>query len=84
MRQVQAAMSCARVVGGVMWLASAISAEGRCWCASAVHPGEVKKCADWIGLGIGYLFVAHSDCAGVIEGVREGVPSRVDQGCGFG
>jgi NADPH2:quinone reductase len=49
--------------------------------ASGVNPGEVKKRADWMGLGIGYpRVIPHSDGAGVIEGVGEGVPpSRVGQ-----
>ena len=48
---------------------------------SGVNPGEVKKRADWMGLGIGYpRVIPHSDGAGVIEGVGEGVsPSRVGQ-----
>ncbi len=42
--------------------------------ASGVNPGEVKKRADWIGLGIGYpRVIPHSDGAGVIEGVGESV-----------
>jgi NADPH2:quinone reductase len=49
--------------------------------ASGVNPGEVKKRADWMGLGVGYPHaVPHSDGASVIEGVGEGVPpSRVGQ-----
>ena len=49
--------------------------------ALGVNPGEVKKRSDWMGLGIGYpRVVPHSDGAGVIEGVGEGVsPSRVGQ-----
>jgi NADPH2:quinone reductase len=49
--------------------------------ASGVNPGEVKKRSDWMGLGIGYpRVIPHSDGAGVIEGVGEGVPpSRVGQ-----
>lgn len=48
---------------------------------SGVNPGDVKKRADWVGLGVGYpRVVPHSDGAGVIEGVGEGVPpSRVGQ-----
>ncbi len=34
-------------------------------------PGEVKKRADWMGLGIGFpRVVLHSDGAGVIEGSK--------------
>lgn len=49
--------------------------------ASGVNPGEIKKRADWMGLGIGYpRVVPHSDGAGVVEGVGVGVsPSRVGQ-----
>jgi NADPH:quinone reductase len=49
--------------------------------ASGVNPGEVKKRADWMGLDIGSpRVIPHSDGAGVIEGVGEGVPpSRVGQ-----
>lgn len=49
--------------------------------ASGVNPGEVKKRADWMGLGIGYpRVVPHSDGAGVIEEVGEGVSaSRVGE-----
>ena len=49
--------------------------------ASGVNPGEVKKRADWMNLGIGFpRVIPHSDGAGVIEGVGEGVPpSRVGQ-----
>ena len=44
--------------------------------ASGVNPGDVKKRADWIGLGIGYpRVIPHSDGAGEIEGVGEGVAS---------
>ena len=42
--------------------------------ASGANPGEVKKRADWMGLGLGFpRVVPHSDGAGVIEGVGEGV-----------
>jgi NADPH2:quinone reductase len=49
--------------------------------ASGINPGEIKKRADWMGLGIGYpRVIPHSDGAGVIEGVGEGgPPSRVGQ-----
>jgi NADPH2:quinone reductase len=49
--------------------------------ASGVNPGEVKKRSDWMGLGIGFpRVVPHSDGAGTIEEVGEGVsPSRVGQ-----
>jgi len=44
-------------------------------------PGEVKKRADWMGFGIGYpRVIPHSDGAGTIEEVGEGVsPSRVGE-----
>jgi NADPH:quinone reductase len=49
--------------------------------ASGVNPGEVKKRSDWMGLGIGFpRVIPHSDGAGTIEEVGEGVsPSRVGQ-----
>jgi NADPH:quinone reductase len=49
--------------------------------ASGVNPGEVKKRADWMGFGIGYpRVIPHSDGAGTIEEVGEGVSySRVGQ-----
>jgi NADPH:quinone reductase len=49
--------------------------------ASGGNPGEVKKRADWMGFGIGYpRVIPHSDGAGVVEGVGEGVSySRVGQ-----
>jgi NADPH:quinone reductase len=49
--------------------------------ASGVNPGEVKKRADWMGFGMGYpRVIPHSDGAGTIEEVGEGVsPSRVGQ-----
>jgi NADPH:quinone reductase len=49
--------------------------------ASGVNPGEVKKRSDWMGYGIGYpRVIPHSDGAGTIKGVGEGVsPSRVGQ-----
>jgi len=49
--------------------------------ASGVNPGEVKKRADWRGFGIGYpRVIPHSDGAGTIEEVGEGVlPSRVGE-----
>ncbi len=49
--------------------------------ASGVNPGEVKKRSDWMGFGIGYpRVVPHSDGAGTIERVGEGVsPSRVGE-----
>jgi len=44
--------------------------------ASGVNPGEVKKRSDWMGLGIGYpRVIPHSDGAGTIEDVGEGVSS---------
>jgi len=50
-------------------------------CASGVNPGEVKKRSDWMGFGIGYpRVVPHSDGAGTIEEVGEGVShSRVGE-----
>ena len=49
--------------------------------ASGINPGETKKRADWMGLGIGYpRVIPHSDGAGTIEEVGEGVSSsRVSQ-----
>ncbi len=49
--------------------------------ASGVNPGEAKKRSDWVGLGIGYPRVTpHSDGAGTIEDVGEGVSaSRVGE-----
>jgi NADPH2:quinone reductase len=49
--------------------------------ASGVNPGEVKKRSDWMGFGIGYpRVIPHSDGAGTIEEVGEGVsPSLVGQ-----
>src|SRR5215216_4917316 len=49
--------------------------------ASGVNPGEVKKRSDWMGFGIGYpRVIPHSDGAGTIEEVGEGVSySRVGQ-----
>src|SRR5215218_5940537 len=49
--------------------------------ASGVNPGEVKKRADWRGFGIGYpRVIPHSDGAGTIEEVGEGISSsRVGQ-----
>ncbi|MDQ3795823.1 MAG: zinc-binding dehydrogenase [Actinomycetota bacterium] len=49
--------------------------------ASGVNPGEVKKRADWMGFGIGYpRVIPHSDGAGTIEEVGEGVsPSRIGE-----
>src|SRR5215218_2065977 len=42
--------------------------------ASGVNPGEVKKRSDWMGYGIGFpRVIPHSDGAGTIEGVGEGV-----------
>jgi NADPH2:quinone reductase len=44
--------------------------------ASGFNPAEVKKRADWMGFGIGYArVIPHSDGAGTIEGVGEGVSS---------
>jgi NADPH:quinone reductase len=44
--------------------------------ASGVNLEEVKKRADWMGFGMGYpRVIPHSDGAGVIEGVGEGVSS---------
>src|SRR3954469_179875 len=44
--------------------------------ASGVNPGDIKKRADWLGRGIGYpRVIPHSDGAGVVEGVGEGVAS---------
>jgi NADPH2:quinone reductase len=43
--------------------------------ASGINPGDTKKRADWMGFGIGYpRVVPHSDGAGAIEEVGEGVP----------
>ena len=52
----------------------------RVW-VSGVNPGEVKKRTDWMGFGIGYpRVVPHSDGAGTIEEVGEGVcTSRIGQ-----
>lgn len=49
--------------------------------ASGVNPGDTKKRADWMGLGVAYpRVVPHSDGAGVVEEVGEGVaPSRVGE-----
>ena len=49
--------------------------------ASGINPGEIKKRADWMGFGIGYpRVIPHSDGAGTIEEVGEGVSSsRVGQ-----
>src|SRR5919107_1210148 len=49
--------------------------------ASGINPGEIKKRADWMGYGIGYpRVIPHSDGAGTIEEVGEGVSSsRVGQ-----
>lgn len=49
--------------------------------ASGINPGDVKKRADWMALGVGYpRVIPHSDGAGVIEGVGTGVaPSRVGE-----
>ena len=44
--------------------------------ASGVNPGDTKKRADWMGLGVPYpRVVPHSDGAGVVEEVGEGVAS---------
>jgi NADPH:quinone reductase len=49
--------------------------------ASGINLGEIKKRADWMGFGIGYpRVIPHSDGAGTIEEVGEGVSSsRVGQ-----
>jgi len=49
--------------------------------ASGINPGEVKKRADAFGLGMPYpRVIPHSDGAGTIEAVGEGVdPSRIGQ-----
>jgi NADPH2:quinone reductase len=49
--------------------------------ASGINPGEVKKRTDWMGFGIGHpRVIPHSDGAGTIEEVGEGVsPSRVGE-----
>ena len=49
--------------------------------ASGINPGEIKKRADWMGFGIGYpRVIPHSDGAGTIEEVGEGISSsRVGQ-----
>lgn len=40
---------------------------------SGINPGDTKKRADWMGLGVGYPHVIpHSDGAGVIEEVGDG------------
>ena len=48
---------------------------------SGVNPGDTKKRADWLGYGMPFpRIVPHSDGAGVIERVGEGVePARVGQ-----
>src|ERR671916_2229490 len=52
---------------------------------SGVNPGEVKKRADWMGLGIGYpRVIPHSDGAGTIEGIGEGVSPPPVGGRGWG
>lgn len=44
--------------------------------ASGVNPGDTKKRADWMGLGVAYpRVVPHSDGAGVVLEVGEGVAS---------
>ena len=52
--------------------------------ASGINPGDVKKRADWIGLGVGFpRVVPHSDGAGTIEEVGERVSySRVGERVG--
>ena len=55
--------------------------------ASGINPGEIKKRADWMGFGIGYpRVIPHSDGAGTIEEVGEGVSSspRRPEGVGVG
>src|SRR5215203_3472964 len=49
--------------------------------ASGINSGEIKKRADWMGFGIGYpRVIPHSDGAGTIEEVGEGISSsRVGQ-----
>src|SRR5918992_6064792 len=49
--------------------------------ASGINPGEIKKRADWMGFGIGFpRVIPHSDGAGTIEEVGEGVsPSRTGE-----
>lgn len=45
--------------------------------ASGVNPSDVKKRAGWLGGSLEYdRVVPHSDGAGIIEAVGEGVPSR--------
>jgi NADPH2:quinone reductase len=44
--------------------------------ASGVNPSDVKKRAGWLGGSLEYdLTVPHSDGAGIIEAVGDGVPS---------
>src|SRR4051794_13048923 len=44
--------------------------------ASGINPGDLKKRADAFGLGMAYpRVVPHSDGAGVVDQVGEGVPS---------
>jgi NADPH2:quinone reductase len=49
--------------------------------ASGINPGDVKKRSDAFGVGMSFpRVVPHSDGAGVIEDVGEGVsPSRVGE-----
>ena len=49
--------------------------------ASGINPGDTKKRADWMGLGVAYpRVIPHSDGAGVIEEVGEDVfASRVGE-----
>jgi NADPH2:quinone reductase len=46
---------------------------------SGINPGDTKKRADWVGYGMPYpRIIPHSDGAGVIDAVGEGVdPGRV-------
>src|SRR3712207_3023862 len=53
--------------------------------ASGVNPGEIKKRADWMGFGIGFpRVIPHSDGAGTIEGVGEGVYPLARRRAGVG
>src|SRR4051795_2171247 len=46
---------------------------------SGVNPGDTKKRGDWVGYGMPYpRVIAHSDGAGVIDAVGDGVdPARI-------
>ena len=48
---------------------------------SGINPGDTKKRGDWVGFGLAFpRIVPHSDGAGVVEGVGEGVDAaRIGQ-----